>query len=468
MTFGAWGPNNPPGAGGDLNPGTLTEIAEPSAPGADQAFIYARDNNGVTVLEFKTPDGDVMTLGPNYIAKNLSGATLVKGEVVFISGGVGASGVPEVKKARADSLTTMPGVGISKSASVAANGFARILRGGLLRSIDTTGGAESWSQGDRLYVSAVTAGKLTNVVPTAPNFSQRVAVVINVHATQGSIFVDLDAINNPDHGQLVGLLDDDHTQYIRHAEAPLGQCYLSKSGDDLLLSRYNGSALFINGDHHAIPSGGVTLTTSGLSINTTYYIYAFMNGSTMTLEASVTARAADSTYGHQIKSGDATRTLVGLARTIAGPAWQDTAAQRFVISWFNRRNITSFNFYTADVTLTTPTSFTEFSTSVRNEFLIWSEDIALSWGAAGGVSSSTANWTMAIAYDGTTAEDFTVFPNGSSNTRHGVSFMTAKTGLAEGYHLTAMVGKVGSGNLTLDILANAAGERPGFMTLVRG
>jgi hypothetical protein len=280
---------------------------------------------------------------------------------------------------------------------------------------------------------------------------------------------------DPDAG--AGLITDDAgndetevnlSLYLRQAEAPQGQCYLSLSGGDLVLNRYNGSALFIDGNHEAIPAVGVSLSPSGLSADTTYYIYAYMSGGTMTLEASTTARATDSTYGHQIKNGDPTRTLVGLARVVAGPAWVDSAAQRFVINWFNRRNVVSSNVYTADITLTTPTSFTEFSSSVRNEFLIWSEDIAISWGAAGAFSSATANWTLAFGYDGTTAEDFTAFPNGSSNTRHTPPFMTAKTGLAEGYHFTALLGKAGSGNLTLDILSNNAGERPGFMTLIRG
>lgn len=272
-----------------------------------------------------------------------------------------------------------------------------------------------------------------------------------------------------DHGAaLTGLTDDDHTQYIRHVEAPLGQCYLSLSGGNLLLSRYNGSALFINGNHEAIPGSGPTLAATGLTANTTYFIYAFMSAGTMTLEASTTARATDSTSGHQIKSGDATRTLVGLARIITGPAWADTAAQRFVVNWFNRRNVAALNFYTADITLTTPTAFTEFSSSIRNEFLVWSEDIVLTWGAAGAFSSATDNWRIAVAYDGTTAEDFNAFPNGSSSTRHTPGFMTAKTGLAEGYHYATLVGIVPSGNLTIDIVTNSAGSRPGFMTLIRG
>lgn len=117
----------------------------------------------------------------------------------------------------------------------------------------------------------------------------------------------------------------------------LGQCRLVKSGANLVLQRYNGVGLTINGVAYAIPSAGVSLAPTALSVGTLYYIYAYMNAGTMTLEASTTAHATDSTTGIEIKSGDATRTLVGMARIITGPAFADTDAQRFVISWFNRR-----------------------------------------------------------------------------------------------------------------------------------
>jgi len=39
------------------------------------------------------------------------------------------------------------------------------------------------------------------------------------------------------------------------------------------------------------------------------------------------------------QSTQITRALVGMARIISGPAWADSATQRFVVSWFNRRNI---------------------------------------------------------------------------------------------------------------------------------
>ncbi|MCJ2144280.1 hypothetical protein MKL20_30200, partial [Methylobacterium sp. E-066] len=76
-----------------------------------------------------------------------------------------------------------------------------------------------------------------------------------------------------------------------------------------------------------------------MSAATLYYVYAYMNGSTLALEAVTTAHATDATYGHEIKTGDGTRTLVGMVYTGPGTpgTFLDTAANRWVASWFNRR-----------------------------------------------------------------------------------------------------------------------------------
>lgn len=166
-----------------------------------------------------------------------------------------------------------------------------------------------------------------------------------------------------------------------------GQCRLTKSGANLSLDRFNGTRLFINGATEIIPVGGVTLAATGLAIDTTFFIYAFMSVGVMTLEASATAHATDAATGIEIKSGDATRTLVGLARTIAGPAWADTDAQRFVIGYFNRRAIACRDFFTTPRS-TTATSFVELNSEIRNEFLTWGDE-AIEAMVTGSVNNAT-------------------------------------------------------------------------------
>ncbi|MGQ0750607.1 MAG: hypothetical protein ACT4PS_08740 [Betaproteobacteria bacterium] len=126
---------------------------------------------------------------------------------------------------------------------------------------------------------------------------------------------------------------------IRKSPRLHGQYYLNKdSGTGLLkLSRWNGRFIVINGAQCLIPSAGVTLAFAGLNVGDVLYIYAYMNAGVMTLEASATVYTGDLTTGVQIKTGDASRTLVGITKIGAGPAWVDSDTQRFVCSWFNLR-----------------------------------------------------------------------------------------------------------------------------------
>jgi len=117
-----------------------------------------------------------------------------------------------------------------------------------------------------------------------------------------------------------------------------GQCYFEYvSTTQCRLSRYNGNKLFINGAWREIPSAGVTLSNSGLSASTFYYVYAYMDGANIALKASATGRATDSTHGHQIKNGDSSRTLVGALYTSGASEFQQSGTVIYVLSWFNKR-----------------------------------------------------------------------------------------------------------------------------------
>jgi hypothetical protein len=69
-----------------------------------------------------------------------------------------------------------------------------ITTSGLVRNINTTGSlqGETWADGDVVYLSPTTAGRITNVKPSAPNHLVIIGYVVSAHATQGSIFVKVD------------------------------------------------------------------------------------------------------------------------------------------------------------------------------------------------------------------------------------------------------------------------------------
>lgn len=115
-----------------------------------------------------------------------------------------------------------------------------------------------------------------------------------------------------------------------------GECRLTfVSATTLRLVRQNGRSLRINGASQSVPSAGSDLSASGLLANTVYFVYAFMSGATVTLEASTTAPATH-TDGVRIKTGDATRTLVGRARTNGSSQFFSVVGGAVgVMSWFH-------------------------------------------------------------------------------------------------------------------------------------
>lgn len=165
-----------------------------------------------------------------------------------------------------------------------------------------------------------------------------------------------------------------------------GQCRLVKTGANLVLTPFNGNRISVNGQICTIPGAGVSLAPTALVVSTLYYIYAYLNGTALSLEASTTGHSTQATTGVEIKTGDPTRTLVGMARPIAGPAWQSTTNQQFVISWFNQRPL-QLQSVLASGTGVAFAAYGEISTSLRNEFLVWN----------GGVVQATFQGTATIS-----------------------------------------------------------------------
>jgi nitrogen fixation protein len=88
--------------------------------------------------------------------------------------------------------------------TIATNQQGFIMTVGQLENINTTGSlqGETWSDGDVLYLSPTTAGRLTNVKPIAPAHIVIVGYVEYAHANNGKIYVkimngwELDELHN--------------------------------------------------------------------------------------------------------------------------------------------------------------------------------------------------------------------------------------------------------------------------------
>lgn len=248
-----------------------------------------------------------------------------------------------------------------------------------------------------------------------------------------------------------------------------GNCRLSLSGGNLSLGRVNGRLLTINGVNETIPSTAPTLAATGLTPSTLYYIYAYMNAGVMTLEASATGHSTDVTTGVEIKTGDATRSLVGTARPVTGPAWVSTAKQRFVRSWYNDPGVNLFANFTANrSTSTLSPTYVELNSEIRCEFIIWSGESAAVT-ASGTNFNNTADGRnlTALGVDGVTPEvsgGRNIVPS-LANVFIAFAAQALKEGLSEGYHYITLLGAVDAGTGTW--VGDADGRRSSIQGIVK-
>ena len=138
----------------------------------DQTHTIGSETN-----RFVTTHGD---LNGAVRFKAKAGVALSKGEVVYISGVSG--GVPVVSKAQANSASTMPAYGVCYAAA-SLNADVQIVTFGNLEGINTG----SFSVGDTLFISATTAGAITNTAPAGEsNLIQNIGRVVKVDAVGNS------------------------------------------------------------------------------------------------------------------------------------------------------------------------------------------------------------------------------------------------------------------------------------------
>lgn len=100
----------------------------------------------------------------------------------------------------------------------------------------------------------------------------------------------------------------------------------------------NGNAVQVAGAVVGIPSGGIALSNASIGADALRYVYVYSNAGTPTLEASATVPAVDTTAGNigvEIKTGDPSRTFVGIVVTNGSGQFENTRASRRVRSAVN-------------------------------------------------------------------------------------------------------------------------------------
>lgn len=167
----------------------------PTGTPTDVGTMVWNDQDGT--LDLKLKGGNVtLQIGQEQLTRvvNKTGVNLLEAnyQAVKISGAQGNRLKVSLAQANNDANSAETLGLITETILNNEEGF--ITTSGLVRGINTTGSlqGETWEDGDMLYLSGTTAGKLTNIKPQAPTHTVIMGYVVRSHATQGQIYVKVD------------------------------------------------------------------------------------------------------------------------------------------------------------------------------------------------------------------------------------------------------------------------------------
>jgi len=166
------------------------DITPTSVVGGAGSLSWNSDDNAKT-LELIGNNNVGIKVGEENYYRIKATATITKGQVLMLTGTVGASG--GLTAAPATGLTAATGsyiIGLAKESAV-TNDWIYVQEFGEVKGIDTSGSSagETWANGDILYYNPAVTGGLTKNVPTAPNAKVQVAAVTYADASNGILFV---------------------------------------------------------------------------------------------------------------------------------------------------------------------------------------------------------------------------------------------------------------------------------------
>jgi hypothetical protein len=159
-----------------------TPETEPSEPGS---LWWSAD---FETLNLQLDAGVDLQIGQEHLirVKNNSGSVAIpKGTAVMFAGAAGDTVKAAPAVSTADSEPELL-IGITAEI-ITADGFGFVTQFGFINGTNTE--TPGWSLGNLLYIDPVNPGQLTNVKPSAPNWTFPIAAVTRVHASTGRILV---------------------------------------------------------------------------------------------------------------------------------------------------------------------------------------------------------------------------------------------------------------------------------------
>jgi hypothetical protein len=118
--------------------------------------------------------------------KNTEASQIDNGEVVYLDDATGS--VPEVKLAQANASATTKAIAVATQ-NVGASQRGYYTTFGLVRDVPLP--TATFSDGDRVYLSATVAGGITVDRPEGTNYAIEIGYIIRAHDTEGVLFVNI-------------------------------------------------------------------------------------------------------------------------------------------------------------------------------------------------------------------------------------------------------------------------------------
>ena len=159
--------------------------AQSTSPTYTQGLLfYEQANDALTFIDAQS--GNDLHLGREVqlLCYNNTGSTIPIGSAVYVNGQ--HSQFPTIALAQANSASTSNVIGLTNTA-VANNAFVDVVVLGKFSGIDT----HSFNSGDTIYLSATTAGGVTNVAPAYPNLVTVIGYCVYSNPANGIVEITM-------------------------------------------------------------------------------------------------------------------------------------------------------------------------------------------------------------------------------------------------------------------------------------
>jgi hypothetical protein len=321
------------GANADLDMGSYNVTADHMAlnvsPSGSGYVVGATQwNNTIGSSETLLKGGNVslkngVDLVARIVNKVTPNTTLTKAayQAVRVSGAQGGRLAVALAKADTDNNSADTIGLVTETINTNQEGF--IITVGQLLDVNTTGSlqGETWADGDVLYLSPTTAGKITNIKPTgATGHIVVIGYVEYAHANNGAIYVkimngwELDELHNV-YINPSTLADNNLLQYDSATSLWKNES-LSTAGVQPTLTSgtniktINGTSLLGSGD--ITVGGGITVGTTAVTSGTIGRVFFQGTGNVVQQDAGLLFDSTSKTFTNYGKGAIATNTSFGL------------------------------------------------------------------------------------------------------------------------------------------------------------